>query len=39
MTENDANAEDAAVWFLAENMDIWTEWVDGDTADKVKAAL
>jgi len=39
MNNNDATAEDAAVWFLAENMDLWTEWVDEDIAEKVKAEL
>jgi len=39
MTENDANAEDAAVWFLSQNADIWTEWVDDDVVEKVNNSL
>ena len=39
MNNNDATAKDAAIWFLVENMDLWTEWVDEDIAEKVKAEL
>ncbi len=39
MNENGATADEAAAWFLSENEDIWTAWLDGDIAGKVKEAL
>ncbi|WP_108257517.1 glycine betaine ABC transporter substrate-binding protein [Mangrovicoccus ximenensis] len=39
MTENQANGEDAAFEFLIQHEDIWTQWVPGDVAEKVKDAL
>lgn len=39
MQDNNASAEDAAMWFLKEKSDIWTKWVSEDTANKVKAKL
>ena len=39
MTENQANGEDAAKWFLENMGDVWTEWVPADVAEKIKAAL
>ncbi len=39
MQQNDINADQAAVWFLKNNEDIWTKWVPSDIAQKVKATL
>jgi glycine betaine/proline transport system substrate-binding protein len=39
MEEMDWDAEETAIWFLKEKEDLWTEWVSGDVAEKVKAAL
>lgn len=38
MTENQANGEDGARWFIQNKPDIWTKWVPADVAEKVKAA-
>ena len=37
--EEDADAHDAAIKFLEENEDIWTEWVPEDVANQVKEGL
>ena len=39
MEENDVGHEEAAIWFLQEYEDVWTEWVPADIEAKVKAAL
>lgn len=39
MQENDAEAEQAAEWFLREHEDLWTDWVPEDVAERVKASL
>jgi glycine betaine/proline transport system substrate-binding protein len=39
MTDNQANGEDGAKWFLKNMPDVWTKWVPADVAAKVKAAL
>ncbi|MDD3840796.1 MAG: ABC transporter substrate-binding protein [Clostridia bacterium] len=39
MQDNDAEADEAAEWFLKEHEDIWTNWVPEDVAQKVKEAL
>jgi len=39
MTENQANGEDGAKWFIKNMPDVWTKWVPADVAQKVKAAL
>jgi glycine betaine/proline transport system substrate-binding protein len=39
MGENDAEPSDAAVWFLQNNEDLWTDWVPEDVADRVRDAL
>lgn len=39
MEDNDASAEEAAMWWMEEHEDIWTSWIDEDTAKKVKDAL
>ncbi|MFW5776373.1 MAG: glycine betaine ABC transporter substrate-binding protein [Spirochaetota bacterium] len=33
------DAEEAAIWFLQNKEDVWTEWVSNEIADKVRAAL
>ena len=38
-SQTDASAEEAAIWFLTNREAIWTGWVPGDVADRVKAAL
>ncbi|MBA2453809.1 MAG: ABC transporter substrate-binding protein [Chloroflexia bacterium] len=39
MQENDATPDDAAVWFLQEHEDVWTNWVPADVAERVKESL
>lgn len=39
MEENDADAEEAALWWMEEHEDVWTEWIEEDVAQKVKDAL
>ena len=39
MTDNQANGEDGAKWFLKNMPEVWTKWVPADVAAKVKAAL
>ncbi|WP_458948465.1 ABC transporter substrate-binding protein [Oceanobacillus sp. CAU 1775] len=39
MEENNANTQEAAIWFLQNNEELWTEWLPADVAEKVKAAL
>jgi glycine betaine/proline transport system substrate-binding protein len=39
MEENDVDHEGAAIWFLQEYEDTWTQWVPEDIAGKVKDAL
>ena len=39
MQDNEASTDEAAIWFLQENEDLWTQWVPADIASKVKAAL
>jgi glycine betaine/proline transport system substrate-binding protein len=39
MTDNQANGEDAAKYFLQENEDIWSTWVSPEVVQKVKAEL
>lgn len=34
-----ASAEEAAVWFLRQNEDLWTAWLEPEVADRVLAAL
>ena len=35
----DATANDAALWWLNSNVDMWSAWVTDDAAEDVKAAL
>lgn len=37
--DNNADAEETAMNFLANSEDIWTTWVPADVADKVRASL
>ncbi len=37
--DNDADANEAAIWFLKEHEEVWTRWVSAEVADKVKAAI
>ncbi|MCJ7499336.1 ABC transporter substrate-binding protein [bacterium] len=39
MQEKEADTQQAAEWFLKEYEDLWTGWVSGDVAAKVKKAL
>lgn len=39
MEENDVSAEEAALWWMKEYEDIWTNWVDTEIAEKVKNAI
>lgn len=39
MRENETDEENAAIWFLKNKEDIWTQWVPEDIAQKVKASL
>jgi glycine betaine/proline transport system substrate-binding protein len=39
MEENDADERAAAVWFLQEYEELWTQWVSEEAAEKVKASL
>lgn len=39
MQQNDVKSREAALWFLKENEDLWTQWVPEDVAIKVKSAL
>ncbi|ESZ02015.1 MULTISPECIES: glycine betaine ABC transporter substrate-binding protein [unclassified Mesorhizobium] len=39
MTENQANGEDGAKWFLKNLPVVWTKWVPAEVAEKIKAAL
>ena len=39
MEENDASAEEAAIWFLEYYEEVWTQWLPKDIAARVKAAL
>ncbi len=39
MEEMDWEAQEAAIWFLEEKEEIWTEWVSPEIQEKVKNAL
>lgn len=39
MQENDATAEEAALWFLKEQQDLWKSWVPEEIAVQVTEAL
>src|SRR5699024_3169374 len=35
MIEHDASTEEAAIWWLNEYEDVWSEWIPEDIANKV----
>lgn len=39
MEKNDASSDEAAIWWMNENEDLWTSWVSDEVAEKVKEAL
>jgi len=39
MGETQTGGEDAAYAFLEQHPDVWSDWVDADVAEKIKAAL
>ncbi|ASK64001.1 ABC transporter substrate-binding protein [Virgibacillus phasianinus] len=39
MQDNNAEAKDAAEWWLKKHQDLWSKWVPADVARKVKSAL
>lgn len=39
MNENEASAEEAAVWWMKKHEDLWSKWVPEDVAKKVKESL
>ncbi len=39
MADNQATGEDAAIHFLENNEDLWTQWVSPEVAEKVKAEI
>ena len=39
MTENQANGEDGAKWFIKNMPEVWTKWVPADVAEKVNGGL
>jgi ABC-type proline/glycine betaine transport system substrate-binding protein len=39
MQESEADASEAAIWFLQEYESVWTEWMSPEVGTKVKAAL
>jgi glycine betaine/proline transport system substrate-binding protein len=39
MTDNQANGEDGARWFLQNMPEVWTQWVPAEVAEKIKAGL
>lgn len=39
MEENDVDNEEAAIWWMKEYEDVWSEWVSEEVAEKVRDAL
>lgn len=39
MEDNDVDNDEAAIWWMKEYEDVWTEWVSEEVAEKVKEAL
>ena len=37
--DNDKSIEEAAIWWMGENPDVWSEWVPSDIETKVQDAL
>lgn len=39
MEETDAEVEEAALWWMKEHEDVWTNWIPEDIAEKVKESI
>ncbi|HLQ98472.1 MAG TPA: ABC transporter substrate-binding protein [Candidatus Dormibacteraeota bacterium] len=39
MEDNEVDNDEAAIWWMNEYEDVWTEWVSEEVAEKVKEAL
>ena len=39
LADNNATPDDAAIWYLSNNVDVWTAYVPADVAERVEAAL
>ncbi len=39
LSENNATPDDAALWYLVNNADVWSQYVPADVAERVLAAL
>ena len=39
MDENNASSEEAAVYFLTNNTEIWKDWINDDARTKLSALL
>ena len=39
MMENETDERDAALWFLRNKEDVWTQWISDDIAQKVRESL
>jgi glycine betaine/proline transport system substrate-binding protein len=39
MQETEELPNQAAIWYLQRNEDVWTQWVPEDVAERVKTAL
>lgn len=39
MQENETTEREAAVWFLQEHEEVWTEWVSAEVVELVKSAI
>ncbi len=39
LSENNATPDDAALWYLVSNADVWSQYVPADVSDRVLAAL
>lgn len=39
MSDNDLSAEETAAWWVENHTDVWNDWVDQDTYDKIIASF
>ncbi len=39
MADNNASPDDAALWYLGNNVDVWSQYVPSDVAERVQSAL
>ena len=39
MSDNQADGEDGAIYFLENHEEIWTKWVTAEVAEKVRVAI